>query len=323
MENLLIDIIVPTYKRAECIRFYLERMDYYRSFSDQFRLLIIDSSPDSCTEEYCNNKCRDYLMYYKLNPNIDVDKKTVIALKLAIAPYVMLCGDGIIPNIFEVVKKLHSINKDTDMVCVYSLLTKNDDAYYSDWKDEFYTIEKKNEFIVKHFLQFTLYGGAICKKTLIDSIETEKTIQIYTGKNFVYPSVLTIYSKGPFESIIGNYFEKNPFRTEQGWISSKSAVHIWTENLSYCVDTLSSYIGADNSENIKKFVGEKFFNVKTLIWLRCTGNYNLKILNRYKSYLRKMSPCGVSTLYFIACMPKLVLKLLRVIYKKLKRITSK
>ena len=234
---------------------------------------------------------------------------------MAEGEFVLLCGDGIVPNIVEIDKILDS---NFEITVIYGKKLTSINKFYLNWGYE--ESKDKNSFFEKNYSQITLYGGTICRKDLIDKIDIEMMCDKYLGTGFIYPSALAIYSEGPYKLHVGDFLGSLNSKGSPGWILNGKAIEVWTKNFCVCLDSLTGYLDKNARDIIIKENGRRtgFLTFKGLIWLKATNNYDSKVYNKYKTYIHRCIACNKLVAFMIAyTMPKSMCKLIRIIYKKL------
>ncbi len=297
MNKFLLDIVVPTYNRPECIAEYIK--EFSNAKSSNCRLLIFDSSIDNRTEEICKSSKVNNCIYYKFSSNIDVDKKTILSMKRAEARYIWLCSDTRLANIETVQKEINFLNETAEIILLYPS---------KEGVNENYNREKKGSFFVENFFRLTTYGATICRKDLIDKFDTELLVKNFGGKGFIYPCSLVIYSDGIYKILSGNFLNKLSFNCESGWIKAGTAMGIWTKNLQESLYKLEDYLSISSIQQIIRNRGKcnNMFSKRGLIRLRASNNFSVKIYKKYKPFLLQSLNCSKFSAIFIALMPKLV-----------------
>lgn len=315
-----LEIVIPTYNRPKCIESYLIHLNKYYGKYD-FGVYIIDSGTDCETEKVV--KKYSYVRYEKINSNIDVDEKTIYALKKTIGNFVFLCGDGYALNV-DMVFETISFDNSIDIYALYDKRWSKSRTNYVKKINKFFYEEKK-DFFIDHFGMLTLYGGSIVNRKVIDKINFEYVVKKYGGYCFIYPCTIAEYSIGNFEVHLNNYLEEINEKKYPGWILNKQAVKVWAKYFCYSVDLLSNIFSKEDINKIIKnnFKENDFFTIKGLIWLRTTNNYSLKIYKTYKNEINRVISCNKFIAIFIAIFPKKIFLIFRRIYQKIKGVEIK
>lgn len=313
-----LEIVVPTYKRAECIANMLAIYQRYVSEGLDFCVSIYDSSPDEKTREIVEKYLSENIYYFRIPTDMNVDEKTLIALQAAESDYVMLCGDGhsvVVPAIFSLITK----HPDVELFALYD----------RDWRvqHEFFSTLKgigtadKNTFMADHYWQLILYGGSVCKKSIVKRFDVPLMVEQLNGCGFIYPSALAIYTEGPFLAAEDKYLIENAEYRESGWVVQKKAMQIWTKNFCMTIDQLRGVLSDSCCDTIVSTIGRRtaFFTVRRLITFRKTDNFNLKLLKEYKSYFKRVKACSMFSAYMIAICPKILCKWIHNFYMRIKK----
>lgn len=309
---VLFEIVLPTYNRANAISAYIERLCNESCLNNDVLLSIYDSSENDDTEKIVRSKDCSFIRYKKLAPDTDVDIKTIFALKESIGKYVYLCGDGYYPNLINIISLINKLKNQFDILCFYPKDYCFDKSVYFD----------KSEFLKRHFAQLILYGGSVCLGDIVRGIDIEKTNKLFGFSNFSYPSLLSIYSNGPYYVFCGDYFEPLEMNRKSGWIKHKLAIKIWAKNFYLTINKLAPYIGQEvvDEININSHSVTKFLTIKGLINLRSLDNYDYKIYKEYKEYLIKRKGCNIIIALLISIFPKTILRIILKIRRKLRKV---
>lgn len=317
-----LEIVVPTYKRADCIANMLAIYQNYIAAGFDFCVSIYDSSPDEKTEGIVKNYLSERIYYFRIAADMNVDEKTLIALQAAQSEYVMLCGDGhsvVVPTILALITAHPGIE-------LFAL-------YDRDWRvqHEFFSTlniletADKNTFMADHYWQLILYGGSVCKKSIVKRFDIPLMVERMNGCGFIYPSALAIYAEGPFLAAEDKYLIENAEYRESGWVVQKKAMQIWTQNFCMTLDKLNGTLSSECCETIVSTLGRRtaFFTVRRLITLRKTDNFSVKLIRKYKPYFKRVKACSMFSAYLVAICPKTLCKWIHGFYMWIKKGKSK
>lgn len=316
-EEVLLDIVLPTYNNPLCVKYILEQLKQYSVSKFDFILSIYDSSTDDETKKIVNTYLSDRVFYHQMDSQLDVDEKTLLALKNSKAQYVYLIGDGYCPKVDVIFNSINFVKNKSEIIVLYEETWKPQKKFYKNLKKfEFYD---KNEFYKVHFWQLILYGGSICKSELFDRVDTEQMISLYNTSGFIYPSVLATYSEGPYESKIGRFIDLVPYKKESGWLRNKNAIKIWTKNYYITINKLIDVLDISTINHIIKTTGKNtcFLTARGLVNFRLSDNYNFAKYKEYKFYLKKCKGCNSLIALTIAIFPKWILRFIKNIKKLL------
>lgn len=299
----LLDIIVPTYNRLEAIKQWIVKLLPIIDKFD-FTLTFYDSGTDDSTKKYINEFLSEKIRYRYFDSSIDVDKKTLLALKSSDAKYLWLCADTRIANVEKLFQRFDFSKIDSDVILLY----KSKDLK----RIRNFEYLNKDEFFADNFFRLTTYGASICKKEIIDKVDFDLMINKFGGKCFIYPCMLAYYSQSPYTVSADNYLGKLSVKMKSGWILNKSAIKIWTKYLQESLEELNGQLTPLTIQKIIKNRGkaENFFTKRSLIRLRITDNFNVKIYKEYREYLIKSLACSKFSAYIIARLPKFLCKII-------------
>lgn len=307
----LFEIVIPTYNRPGCIKYILSLAEGYFARGYDFSLSIYDSSTDDGTAEAVADAGSERIKYVRMDSSVHVDEKTLIALKEAVSPYVMLCGDGCFPKIDRYFEKFFPTADGKEVTIIYETAWKRQRKFASRLKKFYY--EDKNGFFAEHFWHATFYGGTVCRREVFARMDVEETLKEFGGTNFIYPCTLAKYSEGPYGVLAGEYTDDVPYKNGSGWLNGKEAIKIWTEHYYNAVCKLKGTLSDEAVEEIVKNTGRNnwFLTSYGLMSFRCTGNYSYKIYRQYKFYIKKCKACSTFAAVAIALTPRWIFLAMR------------
>lgn len=319
----LLGIVMPTYNNPQSVRFVLGKFIEYFERGYEFEFIVCDSSTNDETQDIFKENKNENIIYFRVASGLDVDEKTLFAVKLSKADYVMLVGDGYLPKIDNIIEKINLKESKSEIIAVYDENWKPQRKYYQSL--EKFEFEDKNEFFKCHFWQLILYGGSICRRELIEKIDSQKMVELYNKSGFIYPCSLACYSVGPYESKQGNFLDVNTIRKGSGWIRNKTAIKIWTKQLYEVLNSSELNLDADTRNYIIKTTGKRtgFLSAKGLLRFKASGNFTFKTYKKYKFYINQCKACSRFITFCIAIIPSFPLILMRKLYRSIKKIGNK
>lgn len=311
----VLEIVIPTYNHPEYIQTILKHLSKFETGEYDFILSVFDSSTNNKTEEIVNESSSDYVRYFRMDSSLDIDEKTILALKMAEADYIMLCGDGHCPEVDRIFEDINFRDTETEIYVLYDKKWRAQNKYFVSL-NEFY-FSSKDEFFKAHFWQLVLYGGSIIAKSLINKIDLDYVVSRFNGSGFIFPCALVIYSTGKYKALSDNFLFDVPEKILAGWMSSGIGIELWTIRYSEAVKKLAGFISDDTIESIIHTTGgrTKFLAAKGLMSFRTNGNYNYKIYKKYKKELKEYGSCSSFMLWLIAVIPSWCFKIIKKIYK--------
>ena len=78
-KNIFLDVVLPTYNNPKCIEYILEKIERYSQYD--YVLSIFDSSTNDETQAIVEKRLSEKITYTRIDSSIDVDEKTLIAVK--------------------------------------------------------------------------------------------------------------------------------------------------------------------------------------------------------------------------------------------------
>lgn len=324
--NVKLEIIIPTYNHPDYIQYILKNyMPLIVKYD--FMISIHDSSTNDETEEIVQRYkiITNKINYYRYDPNIDVDEKTMLSIRHGLGNFVLLCGDGWVINVESIFKSKYFDLK-YDMILVYDKNVKVFSNYYkSNIKNEEYYPCINSEYLRKHFWHSTLYGASILNKRLYDVIDYDYIIENYNHTNFIYPVAITdalFKLKGSIYVASDNFLIRNERKDYRKVAEQTDIIKIWCRNYTLAIEKLSTIIGAGNADYIIKTTGRRtgLLTASSLAGRRVLKQFNWEIYRQYKSYILKTMACSKFTLYLLLCMPRWALSLFKWTRRGIKRI---
>ena len=310
----LLEIVIPTYNRAECIVTYFEHLK--NAFGKyNFIVSVYDSGTDGKTREFFKNFFSDQVRYFAVDPSVHIDEKTLIALENSVAKYVWLCADTRIAEVNTLFESIDLSAEDSEIILLYPpQFTPNKIGAEID----------KQEFFGSNFCRLTTYGATVCAKRMLDSIDRKKILEDFGGKYFVYPCALARATRGPFKILHGE-FVRVVENTTSGWVTKKQALEIWTRCFQESIAKLDDSLESGTREKIIKERGtvDCFFTPIGLMSFRATGNFSRKLLNEYLPWLQKSLACPLWLAKLIAVTPPFIFRALRAIKHSIRKMRGK
>lgn len=316
------EIVLPTYNRSQAIDYLLKQYESYFDKYD-FILSIHDSSPNDLTEEIVK-KHPNYgkqINYFRYDPSLDVDSKTLICIKKTTAKYSMLVGDGWIIKVDELFSS-GLLDKDFDILCLYDKGLKLYRSHFEKYIKEAKYYDSKEQFFEDNFWYLIMYGSSIISQKIIEEMDVENLCSKYKNLGFIYPSSLVESNASKLYVDCINILIKNPNKGEPGWMLKKDAVNTWCKNLTINFEKIScEYLPELSKNKIVRTTGKYtgFLTFKGLMTWKAKDNFNFKIYKKYKEYVLKTKACSRFTIFIVNLVPTFILKLMLKIFKKLFR----
>jgi hypothetical protein len=318
-----LSIILPTYKRPEGIKFFLEQSSH-SLFDLEINLYIHDSSPDSFTEvivnEYISNRFSN-IHYIRHVSSINPDAKMLKALMNMTSEYVWLCSDGCVPNLLVLSESVLPLMK-SDIDIIYLSVQ---DPYNSNGK--YYS--NPVEFFKECFWGITGYGGSIIKKKFFEFLSDKQYVEYLIGKYsktaaFLYPCMIfDKLSMTEFRAIhiCSEYYLANPLKTTSSWMKNGTVLQVWGETLVAVVHELPNIY-----DEYKAYVIREMWNntnltsFSRLLAMRAYGGLNIEIYRYYtkNGILPQVSDHLLKLKFFSIC-PISLAKMIKNLYHILKK----
>ena len=316
-KNIFLDVVLPTYNNPKCIEYILEKIERYSQYD--YVLSIFDSSTNDETQAIVEKRLSEKITYTRIDSSIDVDEKTLIAVKSSTADFVYLSADGYLPKIDNIFKAIESRDSQSEIIALYDEDWNQQKKYYDTLTKFVY--DDKDEFFEKHFWQIILYGGSVCKRELIQRIDVAECVRLFNGSGFIYPCSLTMYSLGRYESKIGKFIELVPFKAASGWITNKTAIKIWAKNFYETLKLPELGLNPGTADKIIRTTGKNtgFLTFRGLLHLKVTRNFTFNIYRKYSFYIIDCKACSAFSAFMLAISPTFIFILMRKVYKLIKK----
>lgn len=324
MSNPLLTIVIPTYNHPDSILFCLKQLEYIRE--ENILLAIHDSSDNDEIQKIVSKIHNENILYFRYDCSIDVDLKTLLAIKKVTTKYLFLCGDGVVMK-KEFYKKLKPVLfENPTVVECYDWAIKRHSKYYKSLTTES-IIEYRSplEHFSDNFWHMPYYGGSVVK-TEVFAEYNDLDLKKVQNSGFIYPYTIYLYAyhhQSQFKALVmcEDSIILNPYKKDSGWLKKKLGPNVWVDNFSYVVKSLPHYYDAEKSNVLKTF-GKRstFFTTKGLLNWRAMDNYNFSIYKKYSKKIIEMSNMNRPQLFVISITPKCLLLALRKIIKKLRGV---
>lgn len=324
MKTDLLTIVLPTCDHPQYVDYYLKNSAYINKYN--ILLAIHDSSINDETYDIVNRYNYDNVIYYRYSHEMDIDEKTILALKKVETKYAFLCGDGIILKESSIDRLEKLLGENPTIIEYYNI--KKEWKYISG-KTNYNDILKFKDPI-SHFKtnmwHMILYGGSFVKSSLFSEVEVEKYREII-GTGFIYPFIvydrLLSHNDDFFAySVFEDYAGGNPYKKASGWIKNKKFAKIWFDNFPSAITKLPNEYQNYFLIAIKRHNDLKF-SFKTMVSFRESGNFSLKIYKQYKENFLKYSSRSNIIYIIIALIPRFPLTLFKKVYRCIKRCITK
>ena len=307
MEQLT--IVIPTYNRPENIKRILSELS--KTWAEySFTVWIFDSGTNDETENVVKEYAAPCLHYRRVDPSMDVDEKTLLAVQAATGQYILLCGDRYCPRLREIFETIDFRQENAEIIALYDSRWEYQKKYCESLTHADYT--SKEEFFRDHFWQLILYGGSICRRSLFDGMDLNGLVEQFNKTGFIYPSTLAIQSKGDrFLWRCGEVLDLLP--ADSQWVKNKSAIRIWCDQFCLALDRLKPVLGESVCEEIIATTGKRtgLLTPKILVQYKASGNFTLSIYRKYRKSIFRTCACSKAFVRLLAYSPTFLFAFLR------------
>lgn len=324
MKRKKLAIIIPTYNRLNCIRYYLEtQLGHFQTHG--IDVIVYDSSEDSdiqsCVSEFCEAGF-DNLLYKRYDNGGDtraIDDKVFSACCEFCMEYEYLwfSSDG---TIFQIDKVWPSVSSGIEQH--YDLLVLNhinashrEDQLYSDSR----TLLRDCGWIL------TMLGTGIVSTNVIMEVVRRFPVSNREHLGLWYPlAYFCVLAERPIKAMwLGcqNTYYENPYRTDAFWKVNGDALWQWGEVWVQAIEALPPFYDEVKADVIRSWDKHaKLFSIKGLMGMRAQGQITFCDVVKFRKYIKRITDTGVMWFYIIT-LPgnQLVLSWIRKIYRAIKK----
>lgn len=307
-------IIIPTCNRLNNIKAYIEREAFnYKKIG--IDLIIYDSSDNDIIKEFILDWNKDNstnIIYYRYDGNFDgmsIDEKIIDSYKTYkdYYEYIWVCRDGYIIDLMADYKKLYLniINK-YDLLVIYNNLQD-----YEKIGDKEYL--QQDIFFLDNCRHMAILGTTVVSSDFIKKVIENIGIDKETNYGLWVPIAFFQYiSSISFRAkvLVAEYFIHNPYETNISfWNKKGMSLWQWSERWSIMIESLPKCY-----DRFKKIVMHiemadfHPFSINTLLLNRAYGGIDYKQVKKYSKFIKKVTNTKLITCYFIALMPKFLIK---------------
>lgn len=320
-----ITVVIPTYNRFECIKHLIDNCILAYN-GVLFNFQIHDSSSSSDTENYVKEVGQNIsLQYFKYDPAIIGDIKTMTAIKNVQSEYFYLLGDGVLIDFNKLEKYLLSIEYDKYSVIgfrgINEINKKVQNKITKKNKDNFIVCNDCTEYFKNYFWLLTLYGASIVKRNVLDISQENIGKYIEMKSPFMYICSLfegISVNTGSYSFSFVDFITPNPYKKDSGWMANKSAIEFFCYKYFISVQKLPSVLNAQNRKFLishNKYSG--LFSFKGILRLRLNGNITRGKISEYRKYINKTVPFPkVLMIYNSILIPRKLLLLVKKLIHK-------
>lgn len=323
-------VIIPTYNHHEMINdIVYQTIDTYNG--ELFEFEIHDSSTNDETKniiEAYNKLNKRNIKYFRYESNLALDEKCKIAIENNKLDFYILLGDGNLYNFNNlelqlknnVFEKFNVINLEP---LIRKKINKDCDAKLNS------AIEYENPIkYIKYYSHLTYFGGAIYKTNFIretfdksyykkcreDNLSWWTTVCIYNQlMDYKKQNISTLCSTLYVDGLNGNSKKK-----DHSWADKEKYFILTFKVFNKDVDLLYSEYDNVKKEIVKTFRDDSLASKRYLIQKRLNKDINIKLVKKYKKDIKYVHGY-YGFMIFICLVPVFVIKLLKKLYKIIKR----
>jgi len=313
--NPLLSITIPTYNRADFLDYSLEvHIPLVREYNIQ--IYISDNASTDFTKKIVEKWQKKYplIHYFHNETNVGPDKNFELALKYPKTDYVWLLGDTyhLQPDVFKYVLNLISTHKYDHIII--NIANEVNDIPTQDYIDQ-------NKLLTDLFWLMTCLSIHIYNRTLINNANFSR----YRNTNFMQTGIIFEYLDNKDFTLHWNQLlsVERIFsykgRGKETWF--KQYFEIWLENrINFIMSLPPSYKLSIKLKCIMFDGRDKTsLGILKLIYLKTEHILTYKKIIKYKYLLPLVTKKSNFTIFLIAIFPHIGYKLLRFLWRLLKR----
>ena len=318
-----ITVVIPTYERPECIKFFLENLK--KTYDPMFRFEVHDSSNSIDTfkiidEFNKNNPIK--ILYKKYSSSLSADEKMYKIMKEVEGEYIQLSTDcyyldykkissSFIDNNFEkydYIKLESSFNH--RLKCSKKMFKRDINIIKNDFE--------KDEYIKEFLVGSTMWGSTIVKNSVIKNAIKEGYFQKYIEANapcWMFSFSILEYmffncNKEKFAYYCTDLWKENEAKyLYPHWQKAEKWYDISFYQFNTAVSLLTNKL-EHIKKNIVKNLHKALVSMKTLYILRQNNTINKPLLKKYKKYIVKFDNIYLK-MVIVSLVPISLLKFLR------------
>lgn len=286
----MIQVIIPTYNRASCIRNLIERsiMPYEGVL---FSFLILDSSTNADTEKMCTKageKCN--FEYHRVEPTVQPDDKVIGAIEKCKAEYYWVFGDGNLADFNRLECKFLEINYSCyDIMEIDFIDSKRNPSFENEC---FIKPTNLLTYVASHFTYLTYWGSSIIRTNRAHVFFQSGKMNKYRQDVLSWWSPclvceiigadMDIGSSTSICSIYTNCLGLNDEKKERSWANGEQYYITTFRVFNRDVALLPSRFNSIKQDIIKTFRSDLLVSKRYLLHLKYNGVLNLQYVRKYK-----------------------------------------
>ncbi len=321
--NKKVTVVMPTYNRPECIRYFIENS--VKPYQGKLFVFEIHDSSENDETKAIVTKCKSVnLKYFRYPSTLNGGTKACNALKNVKTDFMYLLGDGFAPDFNELESVLMSNHfYDYDLIGLF-----HDDFRYTRELKRLYpknkVLYKQDSYdflITRNTVCFTLYGASIASRRLMRNIVNNKTVEKYEykGRNeysYCLACLEELHKDPDFKCGIIHWNAKlNPMK-KGNWAHDETFYDIfyleWQSDFEKF--PVSEKIKKETLKNIARF----HFSFKGILYYKFRDVFTPKLLMKYRPYIKKCRN-HYWFMWVMAFTPKWLLRMAYKPFKMLKR----
>lgn len=319
--NNKLSICIPTYNRDQLLKECLENIiPQTRNYS--IPIYISDNASTDTTAQVVLDFQKNYpFIYYSCNAaTLSPDYNFQHVLKMSQCEYAWLLGDRsrIIDSAIE--KILNIVNQDN-----YDLIVVNGGEFKSLHSEvlipkvknlETKVFKNHNDFLRElgwhiTWMSCLIFGQKIRQYGDFDSFEGTSFIHVGVVLKYLSETDFSLY----WDSTMRAYNVKT---VTSGWAINNLVFENFALKWCQLIQSLTGYEEKARLASLKGIAfGNKIFSLKSMLYLRALGQYDLNILKKYGVYLSYTTNIPKIILVIIAITPPLFLNVLRTLRRVL------
>ena len=312
----MIQVIIPTYNRPECIKNIL---DYIVRYTGQlFKFWICDSSTNECSRNIIQDKIDKSniktLKYFRYSSDTSVDKKVIHIINQVDNEFFWVIGDGNIIDFEKLEVSLLENHYEN-----YDVLNLEPLHRFKRFKEKrqrqlnhIYDYHNNViEYAIKYFSRLTYWGAAIIKTDFFKVNYTLGIIQKYIQNNNPWWIACSIFEACAYDLTkkidirLGTAYSTslfyNPAKKDHGWTGDIRYYEYVFTKFNQAIYLLPTYYDDIKDVLISSFRNDTLATYSYLLYLRSKGIVNLHYTKQYHKEINNIPGFYTRMVFYSLC----------------------
>jgi len=315
----MINIFVPTKNRPDVIAWLLSK--YKNQDLSLFRLIILDSSDDGCTEEIVKQSDLFNVEFKRFDSQVSLDEKMFYCYKSQYDGWSILTRDRNSLCIEKCVQILSKFQQDD----VVAICDKNspfrEQFWIKKYSSKMFVRLDRDSFFENAFWLAVTTGSIFLSEKIVKSIAESDYTNLKISLQGFYGGCIPPFNfigNNSFGVIVyGEFINYYPLRSKSYWWDDPYKV--FAEDLLHSMIYLNQNLYSKKQKRIAIRNHSKFTKVLTfsrLIYYRGQKRYSYKMFKKYRKSLKEATAIPSLLSFFISIIPVLFIRPIIYLFKK-------